>query len=522
MIKGYKYLAQGAGAMLITGFFLPWLSKGPFHFSGMSFAMLGYPVLFLLPISGIAVFTLVLTKKHQRPGYLLYPGMAGILCFILFTGLIQFSDTGSIQFKWYSKFMEFVHVTTGSNLIMFNPVKDMGQGLLFIIAGLLIIIFIPCLNGTLLDAGKNTKDSYQSIIKKPLMKDEYKRFTFILISLGILITTYLWCGISPVKLWENRGNAREYIFGRELTSKDMDSIKARAERAPQIEAAGRAEEFMSKKYRKIPLSEQPGPSEKAKERDAFRDKILARMDISEKEGLKKQALNNALKDKKGGYFPPETSLIKLKGYLSALVETIAIAVWGTMLAVLCAVPVSFFAATNTLELIIPSDDIKSRSMRLSIAFAVRRFLDSCRGFNEFVMALIFVAVIGLGPYAGILALWIHTFGILGKVFSEQIEAIESGQVEALTSTGAGAVQVIVFSIMPQVLPGLVSYTLLRFESNVRSAAILGFVGAGGIGFLIFDKLNGYLFQEVCTIMIIIIITVGIIDHFCGKIRMRFI
>jgi len=138
------------------------------------------------------------------------------------------------------------------------------------------------------------------------------------------------------------------------------------------------------------------------------------------------------------------------------------------------------------------------------------------------MALIFVAVIGLGPYAGILALWIHTFGVLGKVFSEQIEAIESGQVEALTSTGANPVQTIVFSVMPQVLPGLVSYTLLRFESNVRSAAILGFVGAGGIGFLIFDKLNGYLFREVCTMMIIIIMTVGVIDHFCGKIRMRFI
>lgn len=121
-----------------------------------------------------------------------------------------------------------------------------------------------------------------------------------------------------------------------------------------------------------------------------------------------------------------------------------------------------------------------------------------------------------------LALWIHTFGVLGKVFSEQIEAIESGQVEALTSTGASAAQTIAFSVMPQVMSVFVSYTLLRFESNVRSAAILGFVGAGGIGFLIFDKLNGYLFREVCTMMIIIIITVGIIDHLCSRIRMKFI
>jgi phosphonate transport system permease protein len=146
----------------------------------------------------------------------------------------------------------------------------------------------------------------------------------------------------------------------------------------------------------------------------------------------------------------------------------------------------------------------------------------CRGFNEFVMALIFVAVLGLGPFAGILALWIHTFGILGKVFSEQIEAIEPGQVEALSSTGAFVDQTIAFSVLPQVMPGFVSYSLLRFESNVRSAAILGFVGAGGIGFLIFDKLNGYLFREVCTMMIVIIIAVGIIDFLCGKLRRRFI
>ena len=138
------------------------------------------------------------------------------------------------------------------------------------------------------------------------------------------------------------------------------------------------------------------------------------------------------------------------------------------------------------------------------------------------MALIFVAVIGLGPFAGVLALAIHTFGVLGKVFSEAIETIDPGQVEAVMASGAGAVQVVVFSVLPQVMPLMVSYSLLRFESNVRSATILGFCGAGGIGFLMFDKLNGYLYREVATMMIMVIISVSIIDYLCGKLRNQFI
>jgi phosphonate transport system permease protein len=246
------------------------------------------------------------------------------------------------------------------------------------------------------------------------------------------------------------------------------------------------------------------------------------MSETEKENLKEKAYQNALIEKRGGYFPPETASEKLKGYLLALLETIAIAIWGTLLAIGCAVPASLLAARNTLQLIVTGDNRWAKGIRWFCIFGVRRFLDSCRGFNEFVMALIFVAVIGLGPYAGILALWIHTFGILGKVFSEQIEAIDNGQLEALNSTGAFADQTIAFSVLPQVMPGFVSYSLLRFESNVRSATILGFVGAGGIGFLMFDKINGYLFREVCTMMLIIITSVSVIDYLCAKLRRKFI
>ena len=522
MTKGYKILAACAGSMLIAGFFLPWLGKTPFYVNGFSFAMFGYIFLCILPLSGLSVILLALTRENLRPHYMLYPGMACILALIIWVSLLVLKDSGPVQLNFTAPNLEIISMSLNSTLILFHPLKDLSAGFILSFFGICILCLAPVIYRSQYQSADQDSGSYKQVIKAPGLKLEYKRFSTVLLLFAVLIVTYIWCGISPSKLWENRGNAREYLFGRALTDADKAQINAQVERAPQIEAEGLAREYMSNKYRGVAFSQQPSADDKAKEREVIKLKLLSQMDEKTRERLKKETRHDALTQKKGGYFPPETSLPKVKGYIVALIETIAIAIWGTLLALICAIPVSFFAAKNTLELIISSDDLKARSMRTSISFGVRRFLDSCRGFNEFVMALIFVAVIGLGPYAGILALWIHTFGILGKVFSEQIEAIEAGQVEALTSTGAGAAQTIAFSVMPQVMPVFVSYTLLRFESNVRSAAILGFVGAGGIGFLIFDKLNGYLFQEVCTMMIIIIMTVGIIDHFCGKIRMKFI
>lgn len=522
MTKGYRLWSASAGLMLILSFFLPWLGKDPFMFSGLSFSMLGYAFLSIIPLSGAVVIALSLKIKKTEPRYVLYQGMINFLTLVLMISLWVFTDTGPLAVHWSADSMEIIQLTINNNLVLFHPIKDIGMGFILNISGMAILFVLPYVFRAQFVAANADKASYKHVIHDADPMVEYKRLTMIMGFLTVLIVTYVWCGISPVKLWENRGNAREYLFGRVLSESDMGYIKSVEDRAANIEAEGLAREYMSNRYRNMPFSKQPTTTEKGKEIETMKNQILSQMDEQQIAGLKKEARKTALISKRGGYFPPETALPKIKGYIIALVETIAIAVWGTMLAVLCAIPVSFFAAQNTLNLIIPSDDLKSRTLKGSITFGVRRFLDSCRGFNEFVMALIFVAVIGLGPYAGILALWIHTFGILGKVFSEQIEAIESGQVEALTSTGAGASQAIAFSVMPQVLPNFVSYTLLRFESNVRSAAILGFVGAGGIGFLIFDKLNGYLFPEVCTMMIIIIMTVGIIDHLCGKIRMKFI
>ena len=523
MEKGFKPLTLVAGLMLFAGFVLPWLEKGPFHYSGYSLAMLGYGYLLIFPLAGAAAALLISTRPYPRAADLLYPGMACLTALAVLLASLFFSDAGALSLNLAGPWSEMVCLKDGERLLQLHPVSGIGFGLIWCLIGTLMLCLLPLIFRRYLDEVRlDQPHAFRQVIRPATVMADYRRFTLMALCLVVLAVTWVWCGISPSKIWENRGNAREYLFGRDLDQTARDYIEDQKKRAPQIEAMGRAREFMSNKYREVPFNQRPDFHALEKERLEKEAEILRNMDPKEVRELKQTAERDALKEKKGGYFPPETSPEKIKGYLVALVETIAIAIWGTLLALIFAIPVSFFAAQNTLKIILPGEELKSRSSRHSISFAVRRLLDACRGFNEFVMALIFVAVIGLGPYAGILALWIHTFGILGKVFSEQIEAIESGQVEALTSTGASAAQTIAFSVMPQVMPVFVSYTLLRFESNVRSAAILGFVGAGGIGFLIFDKLNGYLFPEVCTMMIIIIITVGIIDHLCGRIRMRFI
>ena len=337
---------------------------------------------------------------------------------------------------------------------------------------------------------------------------------------AVLVITWVWCGIQPFEIYNKRQNAFDYLFGRQLTEMDMAEARVQAERLPNIIAYEDAYQAIKKENR-----------EQGKEMDAMTlqrtakkraEAVMASRSEAERAQLVEEEYARLADQKRGGYFPPETRMVKIESYALALIETIAIAIWGTLFAFVWAVPISMFAAKNTLELMVQGDRWYHKFIHWLSQFVIRRLLDFCRGFNEFVMALIFVAVIGLGPYAGVLALWIHTFGILGKVFSEAIEQIESGQVEAVLASGAGRAQTMAFAVLPQIMPLVISYTLLRFESNVRSATILGFVGAGGIGFLMFDKINGYLYREVCTMMIMVIITVTILDYLCAMLRKRFV
>ena len=165
------------------------------------------------------------------------------------------------------------------------------------------------------------------------------------------------------------------------------------------------------------------------------------------------------------FFPPDFTDWRM--YVEEMIVTLHVAIWGTLLAVICAVPLGIMSSEN----IAP----------WWICQPVRRLMDAARAINEMVFAMMFVVAVGLGPFAGVLALWVHTTGTLAKLFSEAVEAIEVSPVEGVRSTGASFLEEIIFGVIPQVFPLWISDSLYRFEANVRSATVVGMVGAGGIG-----------------------------------------
>lgn len=206
------------------------------------------------------------------------------------------------------------------------------------------------------------------------------------------------------------------------------------------------------------------------------------------------------------YFPPDFT--EWRSYLSDTIETISMAVWGTMMAAIVSVPLSILASEN----VCPS----------WIVFPIRRLLDAMRAINEVVFALVFVIAVGLGPFAGVLALFVHTTGTLGKLFSEAVESINPGPVEGIRATGASKLQEILFGVIPQVLPLWTSYTLYRFEADVRSASVLGIVGAGGIGVSLYQSFRSFQYQQVCAILIFLIVAVALIDSLSSRLRRNLI
>lgn len=203
-----------------------------------------------------------------------------------------------------------------------------------------------------------------------------------------------------------------------------------------------------------------------------------------------------------GFMPPDFT--NYPNYLKDMMVTVQIAIWGTVLAVVLAVPFGILSAEN----IAP----------WWIYQPVRRLMDAARAINEMVFAMLFVVAVGLGPFAGVLALFVHTTGILAKLFSEAVESIDPRPVEGIRATGAGRLQEVIFGVIPQVLPLWISYSLYRFESNVRSATVLGIVGAGGIGQPLYEMIRGFYYHETAAIMIIIIVSVSLLDIFSQRVR----
>lgn len=207
-----------------------------------------------------------------------------------------------------------------------------------------------------------------------------------------------------------------------------------------------------------------------------------------------------------GFFPPDFR--EWRHYLDELIITLQIAVWGTALAIVSSIPLALLAASN-----------------LSpwwVRHPVRRFLDACRAINEMVFALLFVVAVGLGPFAGVLALWIHTTGTLAKLFSEAVEAIDPQPVEGIRATGAHPLAEVLYGVIPQVLPLWISYALYRFEANVRSASVVGMVGAGGIGMVLWDVIRGFQYAQTAAVLLMLVVSVAGIDLASAQLRKRLI
>ncbi len=195
--------------------------------------------------------------------------------------------------------------------------------------------------------------------------------------------------------------------------------------------------------------------------------------------------------------------------LPYLVETIQMAIIGTSLAIVLSIPFGLLAARNT-------------SPHPVVYQGIRFFLNVNRAIPDIIVALVFVAAVGLGPFSGVLALAISSIGTMAKLYAEAIEAIDPQQVQAVNATGATRSQTFIFGVIPQAMPVVASYSLLLFEGNVRSASILGIVGAGGIGLILNKYMALFKYQELMGALVLLIVAVTILDRISDAIRRRLI
>jgi phosphonate transport system permease protein len=195
-------------------------------------------------------------------------------------------------------------------------------------------------------------------------------------------------------------------------------------------------------------------------------------------------------------------------YVAQMWLTLQIALWGTVLAIVLAVPLGLAGSRNVAPPWLQQP--------------TRWVLNIFRAVPDLVVGTVFLVAVGLGPFAGVLALAINTGGVLGKLFSEAVEAIDARPVEGVRAVGATRVQEVVWGVLPQVAPLWTSYALYRFESNARSATVLGLIGAGGIGQLLFDSMNSFAYGQTAAIVIVIVVAVTGLDLLSQTLRSRLI
>lgn len=204
---------------------------------------------------------------------------------------------------------------------------------------------------------------------------------------------------------------------------------------------------------------------------------------------------------------------ELKLAIAKMIETIFIGMMATFFGILLAIPVSFIAARNLMS---------HSPLTLAIYYLVRTILNIIRSIEPLIWAIIAVIVVGLGPFAGILALTLHSLAALAKLYSEAIESIDSGPIEAIQATGANWLQVVKFAVVPQIIPPFVSFTIYRWDINIRMSTIIGYVGGGGIGFLLAQWIRVLDYRAAGMAVWFIAVTVAILDFVSAEIRERFV
>jgi phosphonate transport system permease protein len=199
--------------------------------------------------------------------------------------------------------------------------------------------------------------------------------------------------------------------------------------------------------------------------------------------------------------------------LKSIFSTVAMALLATALAMLFAIPISFLAAHNLMS---------ANPFTFAVYVIVRTLLNILRSIEALILAIIFVVIVGLGPFAGMLALALHTVAALGKLYSEVIEGIDPGPIEAIRATGANWLQIARYAVIPQIVPPFTAFTLYRWDINVRSAIVIGFVGGGGIGFILIELIRVGNMRGVSAVFIAIAAVVIVLDYFSAKLRERLV
>jgi phosphonate transport system permease protein len=199
--------------------------------------------------------------------------------------------------------------------------------------------------------------------------------------------------------------------------------------------------------------------------------------------------------------------------LDKMIETVFLALMGTFFALLVSVPLSFLGARNLMQ---------GSTAGWTIYYAVRTLFNVLRSIEALILAVIMAVVVGLGPFAGVMAIVIHSIGAMGKLYSESIESIDPGPIEAITATGANRLQVILFAVLPQVVPQFLSFTMYRWDINVRLSTVIGLVGGGGIGFILIQYINLLQWNQAGTALWLIGIVVITMDYASAIIREKLV